>query len=484
MQNSLVLKQNTIPILLTLSSALFYVSFSYDLERTDTFKLLTLYAGLFFLFYKLVQLLKYNLTLLTWLAFGFRAIFILAIPNLSQDFYRFIWDGRMILEGLNPYLYTPELFIAKGIFPVEQAQELYNGMGTLNGSHYSNYPPLNQFCFVIAGLLSGKSILGSVVVIRLLIIAADFGTLYFGKKLLEKFEMPTHHIFWYLLNPFIIIELTGNLHFEGVMIFFLIVSLYLLHIGKWKIAAIAFACSVSIKLIPLLFLPLFFIWFRKGNVIANKTKQSAINREITTSKASRNDNKWIPASTGMTKLFTFYLIVFLITIILFIPFSSLGFISNFTETTALWFTNFEFNASIFYLVRAIGYWFVDFNIILYYGWCIAILIPIIILFFVYNRKHKTETQDIIVTMLLALSLYYFTATTVHPWYIATLLCLSVFTNYRFVLVWSFVAILSYTAYSQSNYTENLLFVTLEYIIVYGVFIWEVFIKKPALKELA
>ena len=184
MQNQLVLKQNRIPILLALTSALFYVSFAYPLVRTDTFKLLTLYVALFFLFYKLVQLLKHNLQFLTWLAFGFRALFILAIPNLSQDFYRFIWDGRMILEGLNPYLHTTESFISNGVFPVEQTQELYNGMGTLNGSHFTNYPPLNQLCFAIAGVFAGKSILGSVVVMRLLIIAADFGTLVYGKKLL------------------------------------------------------------------------------------------------------------------------------------------------------------------------------------------------------------------------------------------------------------------------------------------------------------
>ena len=184
------------------------------------------------------------------------ALFILAIPNLSQDFYRFIWDGRMILEGINPYLNTVESFISRGVFPVSQAQELYDGMGTLNASHFTNYPPIKQLCFVLAGLVSGKSILGSAIVLRLLIITADFGILHFGKKLLESLQIPIHNIFWYILNPFIIIELTGNLHFEGVMLFFLIWSLYLLHKDKWQLSALVFALSVSVKLIPLIFLPL------------------------------------------------------------------------------------------------------------------------------------------------------------------------------------------------------------------------------------
>ena len=256
--NPSFLKLSRTPILLVVLSFLLYFYFTYDLLRTDYIKLIMLYSGLFFLFYKLVQLLKNHITFLTWLAFIFRAIFILAIPNLSQDFYRFIWDGRMILEGFNPYLFSVESFISKSEFPVAQAQELYTGMGMLNASHFTNYPPLNQLCFVIAGLFAGKSLLGSVIVMRLIIIAADFGTLYFGKKLLKELNIPVYNIFWYILNPFIIIELTGNLHFEGVMIFFLVWSLYLLHIGKWQLSAVILALSVSVKLIPLIFLPLFF----------------------------------------------------------------------------------------------------------------------------------------------------------------------------------------------------------------------------------
>ena len=164
--------------LLILISILLYFLFAYDLVRTDYFKLLGLYSALFFIFYKLMQASKQNIKLLTWIAFASRAIFILAIPNLSQDFYRFIWDGRMILEGFNPYLYTPELFITNGEFPVSQAQELYNGMGTLSANHFTNYPPLNQFCFFVGSLFSSKSILGSVMVLRFIIIAADLSLIH------------------------------------------------------------------------------------------------------------------------------------------------------------------------------------------------------------------------------------------------------------------------------------------------------------------
>jgi len=469
--NTSFFKFNKIPLLLVLSSMLFYFSFAYDLARTDYTKLITLYVGLFFISYKIVQINKSNFKFLVAIAILFRLIFLLAIPNLSQDFYRFIWDGRMILEELNPYLYTPESFLSIGEFPVEQAQELYTGMGSLNASHYTNYPSLNQLCFAIAGLFAGKNILGSVIVMRLLIIAADFGTLYFGKKLLEKLKIPVHNIFWYILNPFIIIELSGNLHFEGVMIFFLVWSMYLLHIGKWKFAAVVLALSVSIKLIPLMFLPLFYQWFVKRNVIASVTKQSVSINEITTSHAPSND------ILGMTKLITFYVIIGFTTLILFLPFYSSEFINNYTQTVALWFQNFEFNASLYYIAREIGYLFRGWNEIAIIGKIIPIIVLLFIVIITFFRKNKT-TIELITAMLFALSFYLFTTTTVHPWYIATLLILSIFTNYKFPLVWSFIIILSYLAYANGNNTENLWIIGLEYLVVYSVFIWEVFIKRP------
>ncbi|WP_317128553.1 mannosyltransferase [Tamlana fucoidanivorans] len=385
------------------------------------------------------------------MAFGFRVIFIVAIPNLSQDFFRFIWDGRMILEGYNPYLYTVQSFFDNGQLPIHQAEALRHGMGDLNASHFTNYPPVNQLCFAVAALWSSKSILGSVVIMRLLIISADFGTLFFGQKLLKQLKMPSYYIFWYILNPFIIIELTGNLHFEGVMIFFLVWSLYLLHIRKWYWAAVTLALSISVKLIPLIFLPLFLQWFI--NLYGIKP--------------------------GIKRLIAFYGLVLLCTLSLFVPFYSSKFVHNYTQTVALWFQNFEFNASLYYIARELGYKFRGYNEIEIIGKVIPVLVLAVTLTITFLRNNKT-TARLITAMLMVLTLYYFMATTVHPWYIATLLILAVFTKYKFPLVWSGVIILSYLAYLNLNKpdkSENFVIIALEYLLVYGVFIWDIFIKK-------
>src|SRR5690606_13030436 len=296
-------------------------------------KLVSLYSALFLFAYFLIEKLKVSFWALACFGIVFRFIFIISIPNLSQDFYRFLWDGRLLIQGLSPYLFTPDSLTEPALSGVEglevtvdQSKELIEGMGSLNASHFSNYPPINQLFFAIAALFSGKSIFGSVVVLRVLIILADVGILYFGKKLLEKLNLPIKNIFWYFLNPFIIIELSGNLHFEGVMLFFFVWALYLLFNGKWFWAAVLVGISISVKLIPLLFLPLFLKYFTK----TTKTSQVFETCEVSIKRA-----------------FGFYSIVGITILVSFLPFLSSEFIQNFSSTISLWFQNFEFNASVY-----------------------------------------------------------------------------------------------------------------------------------------
>ncbi|WP_339611054.1 glycosyltransferase 87 family protein [uncultured Planktosalinus sp.] len=373
-----LLQTYRIPLLMVLASLVFYWSFAYQLERSDFIKLLSLYAALFFLFYKLIQTNAGNYKFLFWTGIAFRAAFLLAIPNLSQDFYRFLWDGRLLIEGINPYLSTPNSFALTEMKGIYQAQQLINGMGALNASHYSNYPPVSQFVYAIAALFAGSSILGSVIVLRLVLIAADIGILLFGKKLLEKLNLPKHYIFWFFLNPFIIIELTGNLHFEGVMVFFLVAALYFMVVKKWLWSALFLGLSVSTKLIPLLFLPLLLPYF-----------------------LSRFPDK----ITAFKKLSLYYLTVFGTVLLLFLPFLSEAFIQNFSKTISLWFVNFEFNASVYYLIRWIGFETVGWNIIGTVGKILPVVVVLFVMYLSFFRKTKNGSQ-LLILMLFGICFYH------------------------------------------------------------------------------
>lgn len=435
--------------------------FAYFLERSDFLNLLLLYSGLFYCAWRIIKTSNNNFWVLAGIGVFFRLLFLPAIPNLSQDFYRFLWDGRLLIQGVNPYLFTPEQFLGttnlgfdKINLTVAQSNELYAGMGNLNASHYSNYPPVNQLCFAVAALFAKGSILGSTMVLRLLIILADIGILYFGKKLLEKLKLPVKNILWYFLNPFIIIELTGNLHFEGVMLFFVVWSLYLLHNGKWIWAAVLLGISISVKLLPLLFLPLFF-----GFSSVLPTKQEF----------------W--RMKNILRISLFYVVVLVTVLITFAPFLSSDFISNFTATIGLWFQKFEFNASVYYIIRWIGFQTFGWNIIGVVGKILPLFVIAFILTLAFLRRNIT-TQQLITALLIGVSFYFLLSTTVHPWYVATPLILSVFTRYKFPIVWSFMVVFSYSAYGADGFNENLALVAMEYIVVIAVAIYELSNKKP------
>lgn len=428
-------------VLLVLIGGLYGI-FGYSLNRTDFIELLVLYIALCTLSYILYQQEKVNLGILIGASFVFRLIFLFAIPNLSQDFYRFIWDGRMVLEGLNPYLTLPETFIQEGNSPISQAKDLYEGMGKLNGGNHTNYPPINQLNFAIASLFSDTTILASVIGLRVQIILADLGILFFGLKIVKHLRLPKRNILFYLLNPFIIIELTGNLHFEAVMLFFLVWSIHLLVQKKWIWSAVTLGCAVSVKLIPLILVPLFFHWFY------------------------RNKN-WYQIGK-----FTFFgAIVILVNLLLFLPFISSVFIENYLNSVGLWFSKFEFNASIYYLLRELGYGLTGYNQIEIIGRVLSVCTLLMVLSFSIFRKND-QPKKLLETMLLVLTCYYFLSTTVHPWYLASLVLFSVFTRFKYPLFWGLVVILSYQVYSNMPWSENLWLVTAEYLLVLGVFIFE------------
>lgn len=428
-------------VLLISLSIITYVYLGYFLERQQFIPLVFSWLILFGAHFYILKTNFEDTKLLLQLSILFRLIFLFSIPNLSQDFYRFIWDGRLILNGFNPYDSVPETFIQQGILPFFGAQELYDGMGALNGGNFSNYPPLHQLHFVIATVFGGTSIFWTLVALKIQILLADVGILIYGRKILKKLGIHPNQIFWYGLNPLIIIELTGNAHFEPVMLFFLVFSIHVLLHMRWILAALLFGLSVSVKLIPLLLLPIFYQWF------SNFGKQKKL------------------------QFIGFGFLAILVNVILFIPFLSESLLSNFSSSIGLWFTSFEFNASFYYLFREIGYGFRGWNEIGIIGKVLPILVIIYIMYLSFVKKIRTTIQ-FITLLLFALTFYYLFSTTVHPWYLASLVLLGCFTTYKYSIIWTSVVVLSYYAYSQNPYLENLIFVFIEYLILFVFMFWE------------
>jgi hypothetical protein len=233
----------------------------------------------------------------------------------------------------------------------------------------------------------------------------------------------------------IIIELTGNLHFEPVMLFFMVLSLYKLLQKKWILAAVLLACSVSVKLIPLLIVPLFYQWFTNFNT-----------------------KKIVP-------FMSFGGIVVLVNILLFLPFLTPSLISNYSDSVGLWFTKFEFNASFYYVFRELGYLFRGWNEIAIIGNILPGIVVLYILYLSLIRKIKT-TNHFFNSLLFAFTFYYFFSTTIHPWYLASLVLFGSISNFKYPMVWSMLVVLSYYAYSSNPFQENIILIAVEYSIVF------------------
>ena len=204
-----------------LLSIVAYVFLGYFVPRENFSELLFYYTTAFLSFYFIYKSNSTNESQLFKVGILFRFVLLFCMPFWSQDFYRFIWDGRIIVLGLSPYSSLPNDIV--NTIEINQAKELFKGMGSLSASHYSNYPPVNQLFFGLVAMLASKSIVASTFILKIIILLADIGTYKFGKKILNHLQLSSKNIFLYFLNPLVIIELTGNLHFEGVMLFFFVV---------------------------------------------------------------------------------------------------------------------------------------------------------------------------------------------------------------------------------------------------------------------
>lgn len=428
------------------SCALIFVA-GYSLERHQTTPLLLTYFALFALYaYAIFKRPNDERDLTFWLgaAVLYRVILYFSLPSLSDDFYRFLWDGQLIAAGYNPFVEIPSHYMNSAT-PVSGLDAAL--FEKLNSQHrFSSYPPVCQLVFWLSAELSPSSIFGSVLVMRSILLFFEIATLWILRRLLLLFNLPQGRVLLYALNPLVILEITGNLHFEGVMVFFLMLAILLLTMNRFWWSSICFALSVCTKLIPLLLLPV------------------------------------LPRFIGWKKAMKYWLITGVVTLVLFAPLLKAGIVHGFSTSLNYYFQKFEFNASLYYLIRAAGFAVAGFNIIQYAGPLLAVAAALVICYIAFRHSDKPElrvTPEIFGVMAWCLLVYFLSTTILHPWYIITLLSLSIFTPYRFPVLWTGLIFVTYSGYTQEGFDENLWLVAFEYIILFAVILYETTWKAKA-----
>ncbi|MDG1261577.1 MAG: hypothetical protein P8O05_07435, partial [Flavobacteriales bacterium] len=193
-----------------------YLFMGYGVDRSNFWEVSFGYLFLFvamIMFYRNRKELSWRDLFLT--AMLFRAVFLFSEPRLSDDYYRFIWDGRITAYGENPYLVYPETYVLSDeAAALGLTDALYEGMNSKK--YYTVYPPLNQAMFAFCSRMGRGDPTSELFFYHLLIFFSELLFLSIMGKLLRRFSIPHTAAIWYALNPLVIVELCGNLHFEGV----------------------------------------------------------------------------------------------------------------------------------------------------------------------------------------------------------------------------------------------------------------------------
>lgn len=190
------------------------------------------------------------------IAFLFRITLIFSPPSLSDDIYRYQWEGYLQTQGVNPYRYKPE---ASEVAPLRN--EVWQKVNNKDVS--AIYPPLMQL--IQAGLfLTFRSMWGY----KLFFIAVEGALVIILLRLLKVQGQSEARVLIYAWNPLVVVEVAGSGHHDSCVVALLFGSVLLCLTQQHGKSVIAFTGAILCKLYPLAGLPFFlkkiplrhFIW--------------------------------------------------------------------------------------------------------------------------------------------------------------------------------------------------------------------------------
>ncbi|MFT7345221.1 MAG: alpha-1,6-mannosyltransferase [Lentimonas sp.] len=385
--------------------SLFFISS--DSDRQSFSFLILAYFVSFACYLALILLKADNRILLALTALGV-LICCISPPFLSNDYYRFLWDGELLNSGISPFSKIPNEVLIDSTY----LSQLRSGMGELSRANYSCYPPINQLYFYIATCFS-DSLFVNTTVLRLLIVLSGMMGFVFFRRILSHLKLDIRIAFLFFLNPLVLIESIANVHFELVMVAWLMGAIYFIVKKEILKAGILFALAIQIKLIPLLFIPFVLRYL--------------------------DWKKWI----------SFGLITIAINGVLFYLWFNEETLAHFFESLQLYFKQFEFNSILLYPYLMYGEW--------QYGWNLTDLFAprlaywsLFILSALAFYGGKIEKETLIKRLIIASIIYLIFTSTVHPWYWILALGLMTLQPSLTVLLATGLTVLSYGTYKFGN----------------------------------
>ncbi|MYA64032.1 MAG: DUF2029 domain-containing protein [Gemmatimonadetes bacterium] len=149
-----------------------------------------------------------------------RLVLLPLAPELSDDIYRYLWDGHVLREGVNPYAHPP------GHEALAAIRTEWHG--EINHPHVSTiYPPLAQVLFGLVNLAGG-----TILAAKLVWLCFDLGCAVLLQGIAARTgRNPARVLVWYLWSPLLIVETAWSAHFDAVGLFFLTA---VIRVAAWK----------------------------------------------------------------------------------------------------------------------------------------------------------------------------------------------------------------------------------------------------------
>ena len=360
-------------------------------------------------------------------------------PQLSDDSYRFLWDGNLALHGIHPFAHTPRYVLEHFSVPGNDVAlfQLLN-----SPDYHTVYPPVGQAVFRCAAWCAGGNVFWGVMGLRVALLAGEIMTMWALVRYLRRAHPAYVRVgtALYALNPLVILETVGNCHFEGLMVGFLVLGLLALDQDKRGLAGVWWALSVAAKLLPVLFLPAVLGWL------------------------------------GWRRTLRFGVFFAGTTLLLFAPLFEKEVLANMAGSVGLYFDKFEFNASFYYLLSyyspTVTGWYQ--GRLVSPGLALAtILIASALAWELYQHKARS-IADLQYTLLVTVMVYLLNATTIHAWYVVVPFLLSIGMRSLVPLAWTWAVFFSYSHYHKDAYQENFWWIAAEYgvLVVMGFKNWK------------
>ncbi len=202
-------------------------------------------------------------TLVLIFAALFRLVLLFSEPIQEDDFYRYLWDGKVVASGLNPYRFTPrevqtnngkegplqpyrELIETDARFALLLSRINHPGVPTL-------YPPVAQAVFGLAALIAP----GSLLALRLIFFCFDLAVCGVIVKLLCHLGRSPLWVLIYAWSPLVIKETINSSHYDVVPTFLLVLALLALVTGRLSVGFLSLGGAILGKVFPVVLLPLF-----------------------------------------------------------------------------------------------------------------------------------------------------------------------------------------------------------------------------------